>query len=163
MALDIVGTATKVFGALAQRLLRKWLFEVEFISGKYVVSTYERGDSPRVDVWLSIRVHNRNNSPTTVFPDRLVITLADGEEDCFDLPTVAPYGRLVSPFEASRQIQVGGSSTLELTFSSSKYFPRLPDSYLRGIPPRVTLRLAETFGNRREVSGMLEFGQILKQ
>ena len=163
MALDWVGAITKVFGALSQFLLKNWLFQVEPMGGQYVVYTYERGDSPHVDVWLSVRVHNRNSSPTTLYAERLTVKLENRKDDDFPLPNVYPYGDFDSLFDGSRRIEVGGSSTVEVGFSSRKYYATLPDCYLSGRPLEVTIGVAETFGNHREVRSQVVSKEVVRQ
>ena len=165
MAVDWVGTITKVFGAIGQYLLKNWLFQVDPMGGEHVVYTYERGDSPHVDVSFSLRVHNRNSSPTTLYPERLAVKLENGEADDFPLPDVYLHGDLPSSLEPGRRIEIGGSSTLEVAFYSRKYYPTLPlpNCYLSGRPLEAAIRIAETFGNHREIRVRLASKGVTKQ
>jgi hypothetical protein len=163
MALDWVGVITKVFGAIGQRILRQWLFELEPIGGHYVVYSYERGDAPFISVWFSVRVHNRNSSPTTLYAERLTVELGGGREDDFPLPSVAPYGDIDSLFEQGKSIAVGASSTFEVAFASRKHHATLPEYYLSGQSLDATIGIAETFGNHREVRVQLDSKGVVKQ
>lgn len=163
MAVGWVGAITKFLGPIGQFFLKNWLFRVEPIGGDFVVYTFERGDSPYVGVWLSVRVHNRNNSPTTLWAERLTVKLDNRTDDDFPLPAVHQYGDLDSLFDGSKRIEIGGSSTLEVAFSSRKWYTALPGSYLSGGPLEATIGVAETFGNHREVRTQLVLKEVVRQ
>jgi len=42
-------------------------FEVELLGASRSIYTFERGDSPYVDIGATVRIHNRKDNPTTVF------------------------------------------------------------------------------------------------
>jgi hypothetical protein len=56
--LDWLRSATKVFGPIGRRLVARWLFEAEFLSGSRSVHTFENGNSPFVNIGISIRAHD---------------------------------------------------------------------------------------------------------
>ncbi len=60
------------------------------------------------------------------------------------------------------RIGVGGSSTLDVTFSVRKYNPTLLNDYFSGSVLQMNLRVSETFGNHREISGPLNVGGRLR-
>ncbi len=163
MPLDWIGITTKVFSSIGQRIFKRWLFEAEVVEGKYVVYISNRGDSPYVDVWLSLRVHNRNNSPTTLYAERMTVKPNPGVEDSFPRPGIRHFGEFRPSASEHNRIEIGGSSTLEITFDSRKYFRELPKGYLEELPLDITVRVAETYGNHRELTGRVECVQILKQ
>lgn len=163
MPVDVVGIITKFSRAIGQRALRKWLLAAEAVEGKYVVYISEKGESPFVDVLLSLRVHNRNDSPTTLYAERMTVKPTGGVEVNFPLPKVSHFGEIIPLGTESTRIEIGASSTLEVTFDSRKYFRELPDGYLKELPLDVKIRIAETFGNHREVIGRAECVQILRQ
>src|SRR5216684_2318132 len=70
-----VSWATKAFGYVGQFVLRPWLFDAEFLGASRTVYTFERGDSPYVSIGATVRIHNRNNAPTTVFVRSIAVKL----------------------------------------------------------------------------------------
>ena len=79
-----VSWATKVFGYIAQFILRPWLFDAELLGASRTVYTSTIGNSPFVDIGASVRIHNRNNTPTTVFVRSIGVRLAHGMEAGLD-------------------------------------------------------------------------------
>lgn len=163
MPMDVVGIITKVSRAIGQRALRKWLLAAEVVEGKYVVYISNRGESPFVDVLLSLRVQNRNNSPTTLYAERMTVRPSGGVEVSFPLPKLSHFGEVIPLGTEGNRIEIGASGTTEVTFNSRKYFRDLPEGYLKELPLDVKIRIAETFGNHREVIGQAECVQILRQ
>lgn len=159
--MNIIGLATKVFGAIGQFLLRKWLFKAEFVGGACVVYVSERGDSPFVSIQARVRVHNRNSSPTAVFCERTAVQLPDGTEDSFPLATGSES--VVRAMTQDRMIQIGGASTTEITFYSCRHNPPQLDAYLSGHPVEIRLSLGETFGCRLEITRSLGAPQVVRQ
>jgi len=163
---DWIGWTTRVLGPIGQRLLKRWLFEVEFLGGQRTVYTYERGDSPFVDIGISVRVHNRNHAPTTVYVRSIAVRLSNGTERGLERAVMIRPGPITSLRGGSEEFncyEVPGCSSVELTLSTRKYNPQELSEYLENSSPAVVLELGETFGNRRKLFGPLKFGGIYKQ
>lgn len=161
--MDVFGIITKVLGPLGRRLVRRCLISVEVVEGKYVVYMSERGDSPYVDILLTLRVHNRNNRPTSVYAERFSAGPAEDAEADFPLPKVSHFGDFTMLGGGHDRIEIGSSSTADVTFDSRKHFRELPEGYLREHPLQVKIRVAETYGNRRDVIAKAGCVQVLRQ
>jgi hypothetical protein len=92
-----------------------------------------------------------------------MVKLDNRTEDDFPLPAVHDYDDLDSLFDGSKRIDIGGSSTLEIAFSSRKGYRTLPGCYLSGGPLEATIGLAETFGNRCKVQSQLALKEVVRQ
>lgn len=162
---DWIGWATRVFGPIGQRLLRRWLFEAEFLGGSRTVYTFERGDSPYVAIGVSVRVHNRNSAPTTVHVRSIAVRLPSGTDRGLERPVMIQPGPISTLDDLVEYLgfDIPGSSTRPLTISTRKYNPPDLNDYLESAAPQVVVELGETFGNRRKLIGPLKFGGVYKQ
>jgi len=160
-----VGWATKTFSYAAQFFLRRWLFDAELLGASRSVYTSERGDSPYVTIGASVRVHNRNSAPTTVFVRSIAVKLASGIDGGLDRAVMIRPGPISSMEEIAgyNSYEVPGPSSLDLTLSTKKYNPPLLSEYLEGASPQIELVLGETFGNSRKLTGSMKFGGLYKQ
>ncbi len=161
---DWIGQATRV-SSIAQWLLRRWLFEAEYLGGSRTVYTFERGDSPFVNIGVSIRVHNRNSAPTTVHVRSIAVRLANGTERGLERAVMIRPGPIssIDDLEGFNCYEVPGCSSVELTLSTRKYNPPELSDYLEGASPQIVLELGETFGGRRRLVGTLSFGGMCEQ
>jgi len=157
---DWIGLATKVLGPVGQRILKRWLFEAEFLGASRSVYTFERGDSPFVNIGVSVRVHNRNNAPTTVYVRSIAVRLASGMERGLNRAVMVRPGPISSmdDMEGFNCYEVPSCSSVELTLSTRKHNPSELSEYLENSSPQIVLELGETFGNRRKLVGPLKFG-----
>jgi hypothetical protein len=162
---DWVGWATRVLGPIGQRALKRWLFDAEFLGGSRTVYTSERGDSPFVDIGISVRVHNRNSSPTTVHVRNIAIRLPSGIERGLERAVMIRPGPISSLDDLAEYngFDIPGPSTRELTLHTRKYNPPDLNDYLEPSAPQIVVELGETFGNRRKLVGPLKFGGVYKQ
>jgi hypothetical protein len=160
-----VSWATKVFGYFGQFILKPWLFDAEFLGASRTVYTYKNGNSPFVDIGASVRVHNRNNTPTTVFVRSIGVKLANGMERGLDRAVMIKPGPISSMDDVAgfNSYEVPGCSSFELTLSTRKYNPADLNEYLEEGSPQIELELSETFGNHRKLTGPMKFGGVHNQ
>jgi len=159
-----IGYATRVFGIIGQRLLRRWLFEAELVGASRTIYTYQH-NSPFVDIFATIRVHNRNNAPTTVHVRSIAVRLPHGTERGLERAVMMRPGPLSSEDDLAgfNSYEVLGNASAELTLSTRKYNPPDLSDYLENSYPQIVLELGETFGNRCKLIGPLKFGGVHKQ
>lgn len=161
--MDWVGLAAKLLGPLGTYLLGRWLLEVEFKGGKYVVYLSERGESPFADVHATLRIHNRRASSTTIFCESFKVKL-DGATDDFNLPEIKPLGARLSVLESQRQLQAGATSTTDIKLYSRKYYLEpIPEPYLSRKKVCLIVLLRETFGASEQVEGELDCADIVRR
>ena len=160
-----VSWTTKVFGYIAQFILRPWLFEAELLGASRTVYTSKIGDSPFVDIGASVRIHNRNNTPTTVFVRSIAVKLSNGMETGLGRAVMIRPGPIssIEDMAGFNSYEVPGSSSVELSLSTRKYNPADLNEYLEGATPRIELDLGETFGNHRKLTGSIKFGGLHNQ
>lgn len=160
-----VSWATKTFSYIGQIVLRRWLFDVELLGASRSVYTSERADPPYVTIGASVRVHNRNSAPTTVFVRSIAVKLASGMDTGLDRAVMIRPGPMSSAedFAVYNSYEVPGPSSLALTLSTRKYNPPDLSEYLEGASPQIELVLGETFGNSRKLTGPIKFGGLYKQ
>ncbi len=144
-----VSWTTKVFGYIGQFFLRRWLFDAEFLGASRTVYTFERGESPYVDIGASVRVHNRNTAPTTVYVRGIGVKLTSRMERGLDRAVMIRPGPISSMDDLAgyNSYEVPGPSSMELTLSTRKYNPSDLSEYLERASPQIELELGETFGN----------------
>jgi len=160
-----VSWTTKVFGYIAQFILRPWLFEAELLGASRTVYTSKIGDSPFVDIGASVRIHNRNNTPTTVFVRSIAVKLSNGMETGLGRAVMIRPGPIssIEDMAGFNSYEVPGSSSVELSLSTRKYNPADLNEYLEGATPRIELDLGETLGNHRKLTGSIKFGGLHNQ
>ena len=160
-----VSWATKTFSYVGQIFLKRWLFNVELLGASRSVYTSDRGDSPHVTIGVSVRVHNRNSAPTTVFVRSIGVKLASGVERGLDRAVMLQPGPIGSMNDLAgyNNYEVPGCSSMELTLSTRKYNPPDLEEYLESSSPQIVLALGETFGNSRTLTGPMKFGGLYKE
>jgi hypothetical protein len=160
-----VSWATKVFGYFAQFFLRPWLFDAELLGASRSVYTSKMGNAPFVDIGASVRVHNRNNTPTTVFVRSIRVKLASGMESGLGRAVMIRPGPISSMEDIAgfNSYEVPGCSSVELTLSTRKYGPADLEEYLEKSAPQIELELGETFGNHKKLSGPIKFAGLYDQ
>jgi hypothetical protein len=160
-----VSWATKVFGYFGQFILRPWLFEVEFLGASRTVYTSKIGNSPFVNIGATVRVHNRNNTTTTVFVRNIGAKLTSGKEERLERAVMVRPGPINSMEDLAgyNSYEVPGCSSIELSLSTRKYNPTDLKEYLDGAEPHIELDLGETFGNHCKLSGPIQFGGLYEQ
>jgi hypothetical protein len=138
-------------------------FHAEFLDASRTVYTYENGNSPFVALFIRARVDNRNSEPTTVFVRRISVKLKDDVDTSFQHPSITLGGHFnFDNPEEYGNFNVAGSSSIELRFYTRRYNPPHIQEYIQSLPLRVTLELAETFGNHCELTGNLKLGSVEK-
>jgi hypothetical protein len=141
------------------------VFEVELLGASRSIYTFERGDSPYVDIGATVRIHNRNDSPTTVFVRSIAVKVAIGVERGLERAVMIRPGPISSIEDVAgfNSYEVPGCSSVELTLSTRKYNPSDLGEYLEGSSPEIVIDLGETFGNSRKLMGPMKFGGAYKQ
>jgi len=143
-----IGWATKTFSYIGQVALKHWLFQAELLGAARTVYTSEHGDSPYVNIGASVRVHNRNHAPTTVYVRSIAVRLASGVEIGLERAVMVRPGP-ISPIEdiaGFNSYEVPGCSTVELTLSTRKYNPPDLDEYLEDSSPQIVVELVKHLG-----------------
>jgi hypothetical protein len=161
-----VSWTTKVFGYIAQFILRPWLFEAELLgASRTVYSSTTSGTSPAVNIGASVRIHNRNNTPTTVFVRSIGVKLATGMETGLGRAVMIRPGPISSMEDLAgfNSYEVPGCSSVELSLSTTKYNPVDLNQYLEKAAPQIELELGETFGNHKKLAGPMKFGGLHDQ
>ena len=153
-----VSWATKVFGYIAQFILRPWLFDAELLGASRTVYTSKSGNSPFVDIGASVRIHNRNNTPTTVFVRSIGVRLAHGMEAGLDRAVMIRPGPIssIEDMAGFNTYEVPGCSSVELSLSVRKYNPADLKEYFEEASPKIELELGETFCNHRKLAGPIK-------
>jgi hypothetical protein len=155
-----VSWATKVFGYIAQFILKPWLFDAEFLGASRTVYTSKVGNFPPfVDIGASVRIHNRNNTPTTVFVRSIAVKLATGMETGLGRAVMIRPGPIssIEDIAGFNSYEVPGCSSVELSLSTKKYNPTDLNEYLEKFTPQIELELGETFGNHKKLTGPTKF------
>lgn len=164
---DWIGFSTRVFGFFGRRVLRRWLFEAEFLGATRAVYISKSGqNSPRVLIRVGVRVHNRNSAPTTVYVRNIAVKLRSGIDRKLEPPDVMESGPIGSMDDlvSGRHHELGGYFARELVFFTRRWNPEKLTEYQEGASPQVILELGETFGNHCRLSGPLDFaGEYLEQ
>ena len=140
-------------------------FEVELLGASRSIYTFERGDSPYVDIGATIRIHNRKDSPTTVFVRRIAVKVANGIERGLERAVMIRPGPIssIEDIAGFNSYEVPGCSSVELTLSTRKYNPSDLGEYLENSSPEIIIELGETFGNSPKLVGPMKFGCLYKQ
>ncbi len=141
------------------------VFEVELLGASRSIYTFERGDSPYVDIGATVRIHNRKDNPTTVFVRRIAVKVANGIEKGLERAVMIRPGPIssIEDMAGFNSYEVPGCSSVELTLSTRKYNPSDLGEYLENSSPEIVIELGETFGNSRKLVGPMKFGCLYKQ
>src|SRR6267142_4449751 len=136
------------------------VFEVELLGASRSIYIFERGDSPYVVIGATVRIHNRNDSPTTVFVRSIAVKVAIGVERGLERAVMIRPGPIssIEDLTGFNSYEVPGCSSVELTLSTRKYNPSDLGEYLENSSPEIVIDLGETFGNSRKVTGPMKFG-----
>jgi hypothetical protein len=143
---------------------KRWEFHADFLGASRTVYTYENGTSPSVSLFIRARVDNRNVQPTTVYARSVSVKLKSGVIGGFERATIAPGGSFNLDYpEDHDQYDVPGTGSMDLLFYTRRFNPPHIEEWVDRAPLPVTITLAETFGNRCELSGDLMLGSVEKQ
>ena len=115
-----------------------------------------------MDIGASVRIHNRNNTPTTVFVRGVGVKLAHGMEAGLDRAVMIRPGPIssIEDIAGFNSYEVPGCSSVELSLSTRKYNPADLKEYLEEGSPKIELEIGETFGNHRKFTGPIKFGGL---
>jgi hypothetical protein len=160
-----IGWATKTFSYIGQVALKRWLFQTELLGAGRDVYTFESGDSPYVSIGASVRIHNRNSAPTTVYVRSIAVRLASGTEMGLERAVMVRPGPINSSGDIAgfNSYEVPGCSTVELTLLTRKNNPPDLEAYLENSSIQIVIELGETFGNRCKLVGPMKFRGIYRQ
>jgi hypothetical protein len=143
----------RVQQSVARKLANSGVLEVEFRSGKYAVVN-QKDSNPFVELQAVLRIHNRRDTPTSVYCDDLKVQLGEASED-FPAPELQPLGG--KPTDLGRQLQVVASSSCEINFCCRKAYPEdMNQLYLSGQKLMLSAVVRETYGASTQVTGQLE-------
>jgi hypothetical protein len=155
---------TRSFGFVARKIFKAWLFEAEFLQAWRNVYTNKNGDSPFVNIFISVRTHNKNSAPTTVYVRDLEVKLKQETDRGFERAIIRQTGFLKSDFmEMEDHYDMPPCSSVELLFCSRRFNPPGIDEYLDNSPLSIALEIGETFGNHFRLTGALILQEVVRQ